>query len=160
MNWTKRRLGILSFTLALILSLACGPGSLLRYVPGIQPTPSTSNASTGPSPMSGDWNAEAQFGRFAFTVDPNGEMVKTAVITIDNFTCGGTTLTTQTQALDSWIISGGEFSADVDLGESDETLYMTFAGSYDASSKTFSGSWDEDANGTHCTGDWTTFPHR
>jgi hypothetical protein len=159
MNRLNRQLWVLPFSLALTLSLACGPGSVLRYVPGILPTPSTSNVSTGSSPMSGDWNAETKFGRFAFTVDPNGEMVKTAVIKINNFTCGGTTLTTELQVLNPWPISASEFSGSANL-ESGENLDIYLDGSYDAASKTFAGTWEEDAHRTHCTGDWTTFPHK
>ncbi len=151
---------LICFALALPLVVACGAGGLLKAIPPIPPTPSTSNESTGSSPMSGDWNAVTDFGRFAFTVDPNGGSVTTAVIKINHFTCGGTTLTTQTQVLNSWPIEGGEFSSQVDLGESDEILYITFDGSYDAAGKTFSGSWDEDAHGAHCSGNWATFPHK
>ena len=146
--------------LALTLSLACGAGSILKAIPGMQPTPSTSNVSTGSSPMSGDWNAATDFGRFAYTVDPNGEKVTTAVVKVKDFSCGGTILTTQTQVLNSWTIDGGEFSGQMDLGGSDEILYIAFDGKYDASSKTFSGQWDFDAHGTDCTGEWKSFPHQ
>ena len=154
------RLLILPFIVGLSLSIACGAGSILRAIPGIPPTPSTSDASTGSSPMSGDWNAVTDFGRLAFSVDPDGQKVTTAVVKIQGFSCGGTTLTTETQVLNSWSIANGEFSSQVDLGESDEILYIAFDGSYDRATRTFSGSWDFDAHGTHCSGDWTTFPHK
>ncbi len=160
MHLTKRLLFILPFVLASILSLACGAGSLLKSIPGIPPTPSTSDVQTGSSPMSGDWNAQTDFGRFAFTVDSNGEKVTTAVVKVNNFSCDGTTLTTETQVLNSWSIDGREFVGRVDLGESDEILYLAFDGSYDAVRKTFSGTWEFDAHGTHCTGKWTTFAHK
>jgi hypothetical protein len=151
---------VLPLALTIILSLACGPGSILRFVPGMQPTPSTSNIQSGSSPMSGDWNAQTDFGHLAFTVDPEGQKVTTAVAKIDNFHCGDTSLTTESQVLNSWSIDGGEFSGQVDLGETDEILYVAFNGTYDAASKTFSGTWDFDAHGTDCTGEWTTSPHQ
>ena len=110
--------------------------------------------------MCGDWHCNTDFGHFFFTVDPEGTKVTTAILQMSGFSCGGTTMTTETQVLISWSIDGGEFSGDVDLGGSDEILYVTFDGTYDASSKTFSGTWDEDASGTHCSGDWETAPHQ
>ena len=110
--------------------------------------------------MSGDWNAVTDFGRFAFTVDPNAQKVTTAVVKVNAFACGGTILSTETQVLNSWSIQNDGFSGSVNLGESDEILYISFDGTYDAATRTFSGSWDFDAHGTDCTGDWTTFPHQ
>lgn len=57
--------------------------------------------------MSGDWNADAEFGHLAFTVDPDGTKVTTAVVRVQSFTCGGTFLTTEPQELSQWPISGG-----------------------------------------------------
>lgn len=160
MQPSKRPVLILPFCLVSILSLACGTGSILKAIPGIPPTPSTSDVQTGSSPMSGDWNAQTDFGRLAFTVDPNGGKITTAVVKVNNFSCGGTLLTTETQVMNSWNIDGREFAGRVDLGESDEILYLAFDGRYDAASKTFSGTWDFDAYGTDCTGEWTTFSHK
>lgn len=150
----------LAVAMGMALVLACGPGSILGAIPGMKPTPSISNLSTGSSPMSGDWNAATQFGRFAFTVDPAGGNIVTAVVKINNFSCGGTLLTTETQVLNTWPLDNGKFSGSIDLGDSNEILYINFDGTYHSASKTFTGSWDFDAHGSHCTGDWTSLPHK
>ncbi len=142
-----------------IASLACASLPSIPAIPTFPPKPGTSNVPTGPSPMSGDWNANSDFGHIAFTVDPNGNNVVTTVINISNFTCGGTFLTTETQILNSWSISDGEFSGDIDLGDND-FLSMTIDGTYDQARKTFAGTWEEDAHGTTCSGQWEAIPRK
>ena len=154
------RLHILPFIIGLVLSIACGAGSALKSIAGLPPTPSTSDVSTGSSPMSGDWNADTDFGHLAFTVDPEGQNVTTVVVKMNNFTCSGTSLTTETQDLNSWPIDNGQFSDSVNLGQGDEVLHMGIGAIYNPSSRTFSGAWDFDAYGGHCTGKWTTSPHQ
>ena len=102
--------------------------------------------------MSGDWNASANFGRLAFTVDPDGKNVTTAVITVSDWTCGGTTLTTELQAITQWPISHGEFGGNANLNGNFHTL--TVIGNYDEGKKQFTGTWEEDAHGTTCSGTW------
>ena len=152
------RYGYLLVLLGFPLLVACSVLSLLSSIPGSQPTPSQSNRPTGASPMSGDWNADTDFGSFAFTVAPDGTRVTTAVIKLQGFNCGGSTVSSQVQSLSSWSIEGGGFSGDVSL-ESGEEFDISFDGAYDESSKTFSGTWEEDAYGTLCDGDWVTAPH-
>jgi hypothetical protein len=142
-----------------IASLACASLPSIPAIPTFPPKPGTSNVPTGPSPMSGDWNANTDFGHIAFTVDSNGNNVVTTVINISNFTCGGTFLTTETQILNSWSISDGEFSGDIDLGDND-FLSMTIDGTYDQARKTFAGTWEEDAHGTTCSGQWEAIPRK
>jgi len=145
--------------LLIIASLACASLPSLPAVPTSPPQPGTSNVPTGPSPMSGDWNAKTDFGYLAFTVDPNGNNVTTAVIDISSFTCGGTSLTTNVQVFDSWSITDGEFSGITDLGDND-ILFMTIDGTYDQAKKTFSGTWEEDTSGTTCSGQWEAIPRK
>jgi hypothetical protein len=145
--------------LLLIASWACASLPSIPAIPTFPPKPGTSNVPTGPSPMSGDWNANTDFGHIAFTVDPNGNNVATTVINLSNFTCGGTFLTTETQILNSWSIRDGEFSGDIDLGDND-FLTLTVAGTYDQAKKTFSGTWEEDASGTTCSGQWEAIPRK
>lgn len=159
MNAHRKQLWIAVIPLVLAASMACGIGSL-PSIPGLPPKPSLSDQPTGSSPMSGDWNADTDFGHFSFTVDPDGTKVTTAVVEMSGYSCGGTTLSTETQNLSQWPISDNEFSGEVNLGSSDETLYLTFDGSYDAASKTFSGSWEEDTGGESCSGEWETTPHK
>jgi len=109
--------------------------------------------------MSGDWNANTDFGHIAFTVDPNGNNVVTTVIKMSNFTCGGTFLTTETQILNSWSISDGEFSGNVDLADHG-FANMTIDSTYDQAKKTFAGTWEEDAHGSHCSGQWEAIPRK
>ena len=156
----RKLVPMLIFFLALPLSMACGARSLISSALNLPPTPSLSDEPTGSSPMSGDWNADTDFGHFAFTVDPDGVKITTAVVKVAGFTCGGTYLSTEPQELSQWPITDGEFAGRVNLGDADEILDMTFDGTYDPASKTFSGSWEEDAHGTHCTGDWQTLPHK
>jgi len=95
----------------------------------------------------------------AFTVDPNGNNVVTAVVDISNFTCGGTFLTTNTQVLNSWPISDGQFSGDVDLGDNG-FLRMGINGTYSKAKNTFSGEWQEEASGSTCSGQWEAIPRK
>ncbi len=148
-----------SVIVLVVASLACASLPSLPSIPKLPPEPGTSNVPTGPSAMSGDWNAKTPFGHLAFTVDPNGNNVVTAVIDISSFTCGGTFLTTNTQVLNSWSISDGEFSGDIDLGDNG-FLSMTIDGTYDQAGKTFAGTWEEDASGTTCSGQWEAIPRK
>jgi hypothetical protein len=148
-----------SVILLVVVSLACGSIPSIPGIPTFPPKPGTSNVPTGSSPMSGDWNADTKFGHLAFTIDPNGNNVVTAVIDVSSFTCGGTFLTTDTQVLNSWSISDGEFSGDVDLGDNG-FLSMNIDGTYDQARKTFAGTWEEDAHGTTCSGQWEAIPRK
>ncbi len=160
MSVSRKRRWVIVLVCALSFSLACGTLSSIPSIPGLPPKPSTSDKPTGSSPLSGDWNANTDFGHFSFTVDPDGTKVTTAVVQMAGFSCGGTTLTTETQVLNSWAIGSNGFSGDVDLGDSNEILFVSFDGTYNPSTRTFSGTWDEDAQGTHCSGDWRTAPHQ
>lgn len=136
-----------------VLSVACGGFPSIPGIPTFPPKPGTSNVPTGSSPMSGDWNADTEFGHFAFTVDPDGNYVTTAVIKMSMWTCGGTLLSTETQVLNSWSISNGGFSGQIDLDES-HFHTITFDGTYDEANKQFTGTWVEDSHGTTCSGTW------
>ena len=143
------------FILIMVSLFACGVQSLIPNMPtfpALPPKPGTSNVPTGSSPMSGDWNASPDFGKLAFTIDPDGKNVTTAVFVISNWTCGGTTLTTELQSLSQWPISDGQFGGNVNLNGSFHT--MTIIGTYDEANKQFTGTWEEDAHGTTCTGKW------
>jgi hypothetical protein len=147
----------LSFVLipVLILSIACGSGSLIPEMPTfppIPPSPSMNNVQTGSSPLSGDWNADTEFGRIAFSVDPEGGVVTTAVIEVTNWTCGGTTLTAELQSISQWPISNGNFAGMVNLNGSFHTIRID--GSYDEVNKKFSGTWEQNAHGTLCSNTW------
>ena len=148
-----------SLILLIAASLACASMPSIPGIPTFPPKPGTSNLPTGPSPISGDWNANTDFGHLAFTVDPNGNNVVTAVIDMSGFTCGGTFLTTNVQVLNSWSISNGEFSGNVDLADQG-FVNMTIDGTYDKSKKTFSGAWQEDAHGDQCSGQWEAIPRK
>ncbi len=159
MNKFLRSRGFAAVIFLITASLACSSLPALPAIPTFPPKPGTSNVPTGPSPLSGDWNANTDFGHLAFTVDPSGNNVVTAVIDIANFTCGGTFLTTDTQVLNSWSISDGEFNGDVDLGDNG-FLSMTIDGTYDKAKNTFAGTWQEDAHGDQCSGQWEAIPRK
>jgi hypothetical protein len=154
----NRSHGSLALVLAILLSIACGVQSFIPNMPVFPPRPGTSNVPTGSSPMSGDWNASADFGKFAFTVDPDGQNVTTAVIGVASWTCGGTTLTTELQSLSQWPISNGQFGGNVNLNGNFHT--MTIVGTYDEANQQFTGSWEEDAHGTICSGNWESIPRK
>ena len=155
MNMHVRYQSLFLFLLIVILSLACSGQSIIPKIPAfpvLPPTPGTSNVPTGSSPMSGDWQVNAEFGDFAFTVDPDGKNVTTATFKLSNWTCGGTTLSTGLQSLSQWPISDGQFGGNVNLNGSFHT--MTIIGAYDEANKQFTGTWEEDAHGTTCSGEW------
>ena len=138
--------------LPILSSIACGAIAGIPTMPVIPPKPSTNSVPTGGSPMSGDWNVNAEFGKFAFTVDPDGKNVTTAVFELSGWRCGGTTLSTSLQSLSQWSISNGEFVGDVNLNGNFHTMKMV--GIYDDANKQFTGTWEEDAHGTVCSGKW------
>jgi len=150
------------FGLLTVLSLACGFQSFMPAIPtfpAFPPTPGISNVPTGSSPMSGDWNANTEFGRFAFTVDPDGKNVTTAVLEISGWTCGNTKITTNTQELNTWLINSGEFIADFEL-DSNHLHTLTLNGAYDEENGKFSGIWTEDEHGTICSGTWESIARK
>jgi hypothetical protein len=153
MDQITRSRWILVFMLLVLLSMGCGIQSFIPNIPTFPPKPGTSNVPTGSSPMSGDWNADTDFGHIAFTVDPDGNNVVTTVISMSGWTCGGTTISTELQILNSWSISGDEFAGQIDLDDS-HFHTLTIDGTYDDSRKTFSGTWEEDSHGTTCSGPW------
>jgi hypothetical protein len=144
-----------------VVSLACGGQSWMPNMPtfpSIPSRPGTANVPTGSSPMSGDWQVQAEFGHFAFTVDPDGKNVTTAVFDLSDWTCGGTTLTTGLQSISLWPISDGQFGGNVNLNGNFHT--MTVIGTYNEAGKTFSGEWQEHAHGSTCSGKWQAVPRK
>src|SRR5258706_5992409 len=111
MNKFTRTKSAFLFVLIMSLSITCGVQSIMPDMPTfppIPPTPSMNNVPTGSSPMSGDWNVNTDFGRMAFTVDPNGTAVTTAVNVVSKLTFGRTTLTTKIQTPSSLPDSDGQ----------------------------------------------------
>jgi hypothetical protein len=143
---------------AVAATMGCGLVSQVQDALNIPPTPSMDNVPTGSSPMSGDWHSDTEWGYFAFTIDPDGTMVTTAVFKVSNWTCGGTTLTTQLQSLSQWPLSDGQFGGMVTLNGSFHT--MTVVGAYEESRGQFTGEWEQDAHGSHCSGTWETIPRK
>jgi len=160
MNRFVRLQWFLASLIVTVFSLGCSGQSIIPSIPTFPPKPGTSNVPTGSSPMSGDWNTDAEFGHFAFTVDPNGTEVTTAALNLAGWTCGGTTITTQLQVLNSWSISNGEFVGDIDLDSDSNFHTITFNGSYNDTNKQFAGTWQEDSHGTICSGTWAAIPRK
>lgn len=162
MHISRRSRLILIFATIVSLSLACNAGSMIPNIPAFPtfaPGPADFGTPTGSSPMSGDWSAQTDFGKIAFTVNPDGTVVSVMAVKMSNWTCGGDTLTTslQVSADPPWSISDGQFSAHANLGDSStdpNDLYVD--GSYDKAANKFSGTWEQDAYGTTCTGKWET----
>jgi hypothetical protein len=153
----------LFFVLMILTSLACAVGAASPFDtsswPTLEPTPSDFGTPTGSSPMSGDWSAVTDFGRIAFTIDPEGQTLQVIDVQVHNWTCGGVTLTTGLMAKSEPppSVTGGSFGMSINLGDAGEhndELYVT--GMYDEANKKFSGEWEQDAYGTTCTGAWET----
>jgi hypothetical protein len=151
-----------STCLIVFFMLACSFVSPLLSTPRFPPlpsTPTTSDRPTGSSPFSGDWNAKTPFGSLAFTVDPDGSIVTTALVRLTGFSCNETSLTTEAQALSRWALQNGEFSGRISLS-SYETSDIYLDGSFNSAARTFSGTWELNANGALCSGEWETAPHQ
>jgi hypothetical protein len=138
--------------------LACG---LIPAMPSIS-TPDffaepTDNGTAGPkSPLAGHWAATADFGNFDFYISNDGTQLRYVNIALSNWMCGGSIITMSLKA-GSWSVSDGRFSARIDLNPP-HIEELTLDGAYDEKSKTFSGAWDQDMYGTHCTGTWKSEP--
>jgi len=161
MNKPIRYQNLFLFILITIISLACGVQSLVPSMPtfpAFPPKPGTSNMPTGSSPMSGDWNANPDFGELSFTVDPDGKNITTAVISMKSWKCGGTILSTELQSLSQWPISDGQFGGNVNLNGNFHT--MTIIGAYDKDKKQFIGKWEQDAHGALCSGEWESIARK
>ncbi len=153
---------IIASVLLVVVSLACGASPAFPEFPTFPPappTPSTSDVQTGSSPLSGDWNAKMDWGTFAFTVDPDGKNVTTAVVHINGLTCGGTTYSTEIQMLNSWAIDNDAFQGYVNL-KSGHIVDLYLDGNFNKAKKMFGGTWEADFYGTHCTGKWESAPHK
>ena len=139
---------ILIVALLASVSLACKTISTVPSIPGFPtfaPVPADFGTPTGSSPMSGDWSAPTDFGKIAFTVAPDGSIVSVMAVQMNNWTCGGDTLTTSTQvsADPPWTVSNGQFSAHANLGSSStdpNDLYVD--GTYNKAANKFSGTWE------------------
>ena len=154
---TGRTRWLAGFAVLLAASIACMSIPSIPSIPTFPPKPGTDNVPTGSSPMSGDWNADTEFGHLAFTVDPDGNNVVTTLIKMDSFTYGGTFLLTETQILNSWPIQDNEFYGSYALDDG-HFQTMSMSGRYDAERNTFAGTWEEDASGAICSGEWEAIP--
>jgi len=155
MKFIFRQPILLAVLASISVSLGCGLQSIVPKMPTfppIPPTPSTDNVPTGSSPLSGDWQVNAEFGHFAFSVDPDGNNVTTATFALSNWTCGGTTLTTALQSLSQWPITNGSFGGNVNLNGNFHTMIVE--GTYDETNDRFTGTWEENAHGAVCSGYW------
>lgn len=156
---------ILFLVLLTLSSLACGLGASSLFdtftLPTSVPTPADYGTPTGSSPMSGDWSATTDFGKIAFTIDPEGKTLVDIYVHMESWTCGGSTLTTGLVSRSELAptLDGGSFTTAANLGDAGEhnnELYVS--GTYDAASNKFSGEWQQEAYGTTCTGTWETAP--
>ena len=147
-----------SFLIALITLFSMGCGGLSALLPAgtdsaNQPPTPTIDPNFTPSPLAGKWNAESNLGQLAFTIDPSGSEVTSVDLNMVNWKCGGTLLTTRLSVQSTWSVSDGQFSVDFYLGD-EQHLPLVLDGTYDPKHHSFSGTWNVDAYGTTCTGNW------
>jgi hypothetical protein len=161
MNGSKYLQLVSSLVLILSVSLACSASSLVPQLPfpTFVPTPADFGTPTGSSPMSGDWSAQTEFGKIAFRISPDGNILEAMYVETNNFTCGGYTVTTAVQTMTDPppSVEDGGFGISVNLGDSRYSHDdIAIVGQYDEANDKFSGEWKEDAYGTICTGTWET----
>jgi len=154
----------LLFALLAFVSLACGVSSLFPTpelsFPTFEPTPADFGTPTGSSPMSGDWSALTDFGRIAFRISPDGRTLVSVYVEMNDWTCGGVTVTTgilaYTDPLSS--VDDGSFSMLVNLSSGANEHYneIDVSGQYDEAANRFTGEWKQDSISAACSGTWQT----
>ena len=155
----KNAVILLLLTLVVFLSVACGAlsGGSLPGMPDFAATDTQEalqNAATPRSPLSGDWPTTIDGGKVTFHIARDGSRINSADVELHGWHCGGTTLTTTMQVRSStWVIDNNAFSANIDLNPP-HIEELTFDGTYDEASNTWSGTWDGDEYGAHCGGKW------
>jgi hypothetical protein len=155
----KRALIGLFGTALVALTIACA--SISGGIPGLPnyaPTETQDaviNAATPASPLSGDWKAAIDSGSVVFHIARDGSHIASADVSLQGWHCGGTTMTTTMQVRSpDWAIDGDQFSMTIDRNPP-HIEELSFDAAYDASTQTWSGTWDGDEYGTHCEGQWT-----
>ena len=154
-------LWIISLSLALTACGRNGPPAVTESAPTLPaPTRSatasataTPSLTTPPTPDSGDWGGPADFGRLVFTVEPGGEAISVMRLQLSKWECGSMKLLSRTTDTGVEVpISGGAFSAS--RVEFTAGIVMDVSGTYDPSSRTFSGHWSATEYGSSCSGTW------
>lgn len=146
----------------LLVSLACTASDLAPEwtpMPTPEPPPAEVGTPTGSSPMSGDWGAVTDFGRFTFRISPDGTQLETIYVEMDKWTCGGVTLTTgvSTYSDPPSTVEDARFSEWVSLNNAGDHYHnITISGVYDEAANKFTGDWSEKAFDTICEGKWET----
>ncbi len=157
------RLPLLLVLLALV-SLACGVSSLFPApdlsFPTFAPTPADFGTPTGSSPISGDWSALTVFGWISFTISPDGGTLVSVYVEMNNWTCGGVTLTTGILGYSDppSSLEDGSFSTSVNLSSEPRGHYneIGVSGEYDSAANLFKGEWQQDSINAICSGVWQT----
>jgi hypothetical protein len=160
------RLTVLLVLLVAALSLACGASSLFTTpdlgFPTFAPTPADFGTPTGISSLSGDWSALTDFGKIAFTISPDGGTLVSLYVDMNNWTCGGVTLTTGILAYTDppSSVDDGSFSMLVNLSSEAGRHYneIDVSGRYDSAANQFTGEWVQDSISATCSGTWQTAP--
>ncbi len=141
--------------------LACSSiASAIPDIPGIPNWSGTAtqdaivNAATPASPLSGDWGAAFDGGKIVFHISRDGSRIYAADVQLSGWHCGGTIMSTTMQVSSpDWTIERHQFSITIDLNPP-HIEELSFDGTYDEASQTWSGTWDGDEYGQHCGGDW------
>ncbi len=174
----SRRRGVIVFSAFLIAAvmMSCSalssgtpgmpttaPMSTLPDVAGTAPVDTGSSAATqdtsaggsaSGSPLAGDWTLWFQQSQMVVHVAPDGTKINSVDLTLTGWDCGGGPLTTSVHASSpNWAIQDNKLSMTVDLNPPQQGQ-ITFAGTYDPSSESWSGSWEANEGSNHCIGSW------
>jgi hypothetical protein len=149
------------FALVVSITLACDASTFAEGTPWPTPEPPPADVGTptGSSPMSGDWGAKTDFGKITFRISPDGTILQSLYVEMNNWTCGGVTLTTGVNAFTDppSTVEDGAFSMGVSLNNAGDHYHdISVSGEYDQSANKFIGEWREESFDTICTGTWET----
>jgi hypothetical protein len=139
------------------ISLGC---AALSGAASTVPLPPTKSLATPSSPMAGDWTVVLGASTVIITIDPTGSTVTNVHLTLNDWKCGGNSETASTDIRsDAWTVSpDGQLSLTIDLNPDDIEI-LDFEGQYSRTKAQFSGTWQEDWAGSHCSGKWVTSAH-
>ena len=149
------RLIVSALLLVLLVStIACGGGGDEATPTPSPPLPTPTVTPVPPKP--GEWSALADFGEFAFTVNPSGTGITKISFLFSEFKCGPATLSGEVSVENPslWTIADGQFTANVDLMPNE----ITIRGKFDETGSQASGTWEVNASGTICMGAWECRP--
>ncbi|NJD59715.1 MAG: hypothetical protein FIA98_09990, partial [Anaerolineae bacterium] len=114
-------------------------------------------ANTAEGLLTGSWSATTDFGQLIFTVDEAPARITRIDYLFTNWSCGEITQTSEIVDASSWLFTGNQFTA-YSTFDRDGQLTMEINGSYDPASQKLTGTWQQAAQGSLCSGPWEALP--